>query len=69
MEKEALYETNIAVRMEMNNVKDENMKLRTQLNRLMKELERRDEQLNNRQSVTARNAYNTHLVGNLKIAV
>ena len=29
MEKEALYETNIAVRMEMNNVKDENMKLRT----------------------------------------
>ena len=41
--------------MEMNNVKDENMRLRTQLNRIMKELERRDEMMNNRQAVTARN--------------
>ena len=68
IEKEALYENNLAVRMEMNNVKDENMKLRTQLNRLMKELERRDDILNNRPSITTR-ANNTHLVSNLKVAV
>ena len=72
LEKERLYEDALTLKMEMNWVKEENVKLRTKIQQMEKERLRREEVLEdsrNKEQYYGKTAQSQHLVGSLKLAI
>lgn len=72
LEKERLYEDALSLKMEMNWVKEENLKLRTKIQQMEKERLRREEvveESRNRDQYYGKTAQSQHLVGSLKLAI
>ena len=74
LEKERLYEETLALKMEANYFREENVKLRTKMQQLERELDRRDETLEGLKSTAkerhfSATIHSTHLVSNLKTTI
>ena len=75
MEVESLYESNLAVKTEFNKIKEENIRLKTTIQRLSKELDRKEDVIDEFRYQPSGKRTNTtnikkmHIIGNLKNSI